>query len=341
MAVYKSDPPIPDSATTNREKNFHRPLGIVLVESMVEDDPYYSSSSDSDEASTKRRNLGERCDESGASKDVEISNFPAPPPSQPEPVPSSGPGQRILRVPRQRVDSGSTAGSVTPSIGVWSGLGILRASQKLVVKRSNISAAGLRRPAHEPATTREEDVAPESSERPEETPSSAVNVDIPEKIYAAESEEPTACPTTAPPVTEPRDPASPRTSTAVDPNEVPVGLIEDDLLSAELCNESVDSLRRVYKHFKKIVMRSRLKSSILAVKAEGLQDVHYLKQELLEKDVVIAEPAGSITAGSSDARQNEELTRCQRERDQSLRECEELKQANADLEEYKKSMEAV
>lgn len=112
------------------------------------------------------------------------------------------------------------------------------------------SAACLRRPAHEPATTREEDVAPESSERPEETPSSAVNVDIPEKTYAAESEEPTACPTTAPPVTEPRDPASPRTSTAVDPNEVPVGLIEDDLLSAELCNESVDSLRRVYKHFK-------------------------------------------------------------------------------------------
>jgi len=55
VAVYKSDPPIPDSATTNREKNFHRPLGIVLVESMVEDDPYYSSSSDSDEVSPKRR----------------------------------------------------------------------------------------------------------------------------------------------------------------------------------------------------------------------------------------------------------------------------------------------
>lgn len=43
-------------------------------------------------------------------------------------------------------------------------------------------------------------------------------------------------------------------------------------------------------------MRSRLKSSILAVKAEGLQDVHFLKQELLEKDAVIAEPAGSITS---------------------------------------------
>jgi len=84
------------------------------------------------------RNLGERCDESGASKDVEIRNFPAPPPSQLEPVPSSGPGKRILRVPRQREDSGSTAGSVTPSIGVRSGLGILRASQKLVVKRSNM-----------------------------------------------------------------------------------------------------------------------------------------------------------------------------------------------------------
>ena len=33
-------------------------------------------------------------------------------------------------------------------------------------------------------------------------------------------------------------------------DEVPVGLIEDDLLSAKLCNESIDSLRSMYKHFK-------------------------------------------------------------------------------------------
>jgi len=39
----------------------------------------------------------------------------------------------------------------------------------------------------------------------------------------------------------------------------------------------------------RIVERSRLKSCMLAVKAEKLQDVHSLKQELLEKDAVVAE----------------------------------------------------
>ena len=99
----------------------------------------------------------------------------------------------------------------------------------------------MRRPPADPATTRAT-VAPESSEGPEDTPSSAANAGIWEKAYAAESEEPTARPTTAPPVSEPRNPTSPGASAEVDPNEIPVGLIEDDLLSAELCNESVDSL---------------------------------------------------------------------------------------------------
>ena len=39
----------------------------------------------------------------------------------------------------------------------------------------------------------------------------------------------------------------------------------------------------------RVVERSRLKSSVLAVKAEKLEDVHSLKQELLEKDAVVAE----------------------------------------------------
>ena len=113
-------------------------------------------------------------------------------------------------------------------------------------------------------------------------------------------------------------------------------------MSAELCNESIDSLRRVYKHFKvmllfmvhimrcvyvvhfsslccflqRVVKRSQLKSSVLAVKAENLQDVHSLKQELLEKDAVIAELKRQLAnsqVGGSSGGQNEELTRCQRE----------------------------
>ena len=82
--------------------------------------------------------MGEECDNSAAGEDVEMSSVPTPPPSQPEPASSSGPERRVLRVPRQRVDSGSTPGPVTPSTGLRPVLGILRASHKLVVKCSNM-----------------------------------------------------------------------------------------------------------------------------------------------------------------------------------------------------------
>ena len=45
MAIFKSDAPIPDYAAAKRQ-NFHKPVKVVLTESKVEDDPYYSSSSD-------------------------------------------------------------------------------------------------------------------------------------------------------------------------------------------------------------------------------------------------------------------------------------------------------
>ena len=50
------------------------------------------------------------------------------------------------------------------------------------------------------------------------------------------------------------------------------------------------------------------------MKAEKLQDVYSLKQELSEKDVVIAElkrQLADLQAGGSSIAQNEELTRCQ------------------------------
>ena len=55
VTIFKSDPPIPNSATAKNQKNFHKPVGAVLAKPRVEDDPYYSSSSDSDEASPNRR----------------------------------------------------------------------------------------------------------------------------------------------------------------------------------------------------------------------------------------------------------------------------------------------
>ena len=112
------------------------------------------------------------------------------------------------------------------------------------------SAAGLRRPSDGPTTTQEEVVAPESLERPKDTPSSAVNVEVPKTTSSVDPLEPSSQPAAAPPASELADPSSLRVSSSIDTNEVPIGLIEDDLLSAELCDESVDSLRHVYKHFK-------------------------------------------------------------------------------------------
>ena len=114
------------------------------------------------------------------------------------------------------------------------------------------SAAGVKRPIAASAATREETGAPKSSIRREETPFAAANMEIPKEDRSARPEGtsiPAAAASSGP---TPRGLAQPDLPTGLDPNEVPVGLIEDNLLSAELCNESLSSLHRVYKHFKVI-----------------------------------------------------------------------------------------
>jgi len=146
---------------------------------------------------------------------------------------------------------------------------------------------------------------------------------------AAGISEPSSHPETSPPDPELMDTTRPKASAPGRSNEVPVRLIEDDLLSADLCNEVIGSLRHTYRNFKRVVERSRLKSSILAVKADGLQDAHSLKQELAEKDALIAELKEQLAAAQAGGG----------ERDQALRDYAELRQSYADLEEYRKSME--
>ena len=91
------------------------------------------------------------------------------------------------------------------------------------------STAGLRRPSAGPTTTREEVVAPESSERPEDTPSSSADVEVPKTTGSADLLEPSSWPAAAPPASGSAGLSGPRVSPSIDPNEVPIGLIEDDL----------------------------------------------------------------------------------------------------------------
>ena len=99
-------------------------------------------------------------------------------------------------------------------------------------------------------------------------------------------------------------------------DEFPDGLINDDLLEDNLLREMRHSFRQVYKHhvvmltrssrgilfflsricldslfllfLQKLARRSQIKSSDLAVMSERLQQFPALKQELMEKDDLIA-----------------------------------------------------
>ena len=65
----------------------------------------------------------------------------------------------------------------------------------------------------------------------------------------------------------------------------------------------------------RVVERSRLKSSILAVKAERLNDASALREELLEKDATITElkqQISNLQAGGSAVAPDETLLKCQR-----------------------------
>lgn len=185
--------------------------------------------------------------------------------------------------------------------------------------------------------------SPQVLHKERRNPSAAANMEIPKEDRSARPEGTSIPAAAASSCPSPRGLAQPDLPTGLDPNEVPVGLIEDNLLLAELCNESLSSLHRVYKHFKRVVERSRLKSSILAVKAERLNDACALREELLEKDATITElkqQISNLQAGGSAVAPDETLLKCQQERDQARRDCEGLRQANADLEDYKESMEA-
>ena len=67
---------------------------------------------------------------------------------------------------------------------------------------------------------------------------------------AAGISEPSSHPETSPPDPELMDTTRPKASAPGRSNEVPVGLIEDDLLSADLWNEVIGSLRHTYRNFK-------------------------------------------------------------------------------------------
>lgn len=216
----------------------------------------------------------------------------------------------------------------------------------------NRSTAELNLPVLKPVGSPAKTSAPKSAKstrvevaRDASTPPAA-NVEAESDREPAQSTDPSIRVDVPPPRSDPSSAVAPESSFPGQVDEIPIGLIEDDLLGAELCNDMVKSLRRVYHHHKKVVLRSRLKSSILAVKSEGLQQVPVLKQELAEKDAIIAELGRQLAAaqagggaGSSSGANQEELAQSQRERDQALQDCTELRQAYADLEEYKKVIE--
>jgi len=55
VEVFKSDPPIPGSDGIKNQKDFHKPVKSMHADAMVEEVVDFSSSSNSDEASPKRR----------------------------------------------------------------------------------------------------------------------------------------------------------------------------------------------------------------------------------------------------------------------------------------------
>ena len=117
------------------------------------------------------------------------------------------------------------------------------------------SAAKLKQPLLEPSNAPERAVAPEPGKRPEvaatfDAPPSASDAEVLGDRDAAGFSEPLPHPEVTPANPEPMDSTGPKASAPDGSNEIPVGLIEGDLLSANLCNEVVGSLRRTYRHFK-------------------------------------------------------------------------------------------
>jgi hypothetical protein len=71
---------------------------------------------------------------------------------------------------------------------------------------------------------------------------------------SAEPSIPVSLPSTS---SVPPSTSTPGVSRSEQAEEVPLGLIEDDLLGTDLCNDVLSSLRRVYKHHKVIPLIMR------------------------------------------------------------------------------------
>jgi len=272
VEVFKTDPPIPNSDVSRSHSFFHTPVAFNSNdddETLIEDNPLSSSDSEDGNSSRFIRKMRPCAGASlgpSTSGEAGASSIPSPSPSPTAPTTSSGPVRKVLRVP-----------------------------SKLVVKRAEVTATELKLPTLEPLSTRAKIAAPEPEEIPERT--TGFGSPIPQASDAeelgdrstADAPAPSSRVGISPPEPCPVDTSVPEAFAPNRSNEFPVGLIEDDLLSADLCNGVIESLRRASKHFKKVVERSQLKSSVLAVKAEELQDVCSLKQDLAERDALIAE----------------------------------------------------
>jgi len=83
-------------------------------------------------------------------------------------------------------------------------------------------------------------------------PTEAANAEGQNSREPAQSAEPSIHVDVLPLRSDPSSAAAPGTSFPEQVDEIPVGLIEDDLLGADLCNDVMNSLRRVYMHHKVI-----------------------------------------------------------------------------------------
>jgi len=123
-----------------------------------------------------------------------------------------------------------------------------------------LEAAGSRRtaPAQDPVENIVEEAMPnaETSTAAGISPPTAstgmANVIEEENMGPAGSPEPSTRLGTPSPSSDQLETSAPGASRSEQVDEVPVGLIKDDLLGADLCNDMLNSLRQVYKHHKVI-----------------------------------------------------------------------------------------
>ncbi|KAG2556643.1 hypothetical protein PVAP13_8NG185900 [Panicum virgatum] len=331
VGVFKSDAPIPDSVTTKSHGTFHQPVAISFEDApIIEEDPLTSSDESLGDGGRQPRGRDNPSCESREERVPAPSSAPGaivgqdtsgtagtpststPAPSPTPPATSTGPMRRVLQVPRKLIVKRAKTS-------------VAELNLQLVRVPSAASAQG---PMDEAIEVAAPDAGMPALARTSPPSAAAETTDVEEvgdrgPTWSAEQSSHQGVP---PPRSGPLGTSAPKVSPPESVNEIPVGLIEDDLLDEDLCHNMLNSLRRVYKHHKSNPAL-RVKSSILAVKSEGLQPVPVLKQELEEKGVVIAElrrqlatareSGGVLGAASTSSQYQEELARVQRERERS------------------------